>query len=176
MTALKTIHGDSVRLDDALDALSGSFQGPLITPDDSAYGDARALWNGMADRAPALIARCEDVEDVRRAVHFAAAHKILVAVRGGGHNVAGTAGVDGGLVVDLSAMSQVEVDPVRRRARAGGGAMWADLDAATQAHGLAAPAAWSRTPGSAASRWAGGSAGSDGNTGSAATTWWGPKW
>ncbi len=139
MTTMTTTTGATVRVDTALDDLAGELVGSLIRPDDAAYDGARALWNGLVDRRPAAIARCAGIADVQAAVRFVAAHDLLVAVRGGGHNVAGTAGVDGGLVVDLSEMNHVEVDPDRRRARAGGGATWADVDAATQVHGLAAP-------------------------------------
>lgn len=139
MTTMTTTTGDTVSVDTGLDQLADELVGTLIRPDDAGYDEARALWNGLAKRAPAAIVRCAGIADVQAAVRFAAAHDLLVAVRGGGHNVAGTAGVDRGLVIDLSQMNQVEVDPDRRRVRAGGGATWADVDAATQVHGLAAP-------------------------------------
>ncbi|MBW3563026.1 MAG: FAD-binding oxidoreductase [Actinobacteria bacterium] len=139
MTSVKTLDGGSVRLDDAVADLDRSVRGELIGTDDPGYDNARTLWNGLLDPTPALIVRCVDVDDVRRAVRFAADHRTPLAVRGGGHNVAGTATVDEGLVIDLSAMNDMQVDPGRRRARAGGGATWADLDAATQEHGLATP-------------------------------------
>ena len=139
MTAMTTIHGEDVRVDGHLDTLADDLTGTLIRAGDPAYDEARALWNGMTPRRPAAIARCADTDDVRTAVTFAAERGLLVAVRGGGHNVAGTAGVDGGLVIDLSAMNRVEVAPDARRVRAGGGTRFADLDAATQVHGLAVP-------------------------------------
>ena len=139
MTAMTTSTGATVELDAALDRLADDLAGELLRPADPGYDDARALWNGLTERHPAAIARCTDTEDVRLVVRFAARNDLLLAVRGGGHNVAGTAGVDGGLVIDLSVMNHVEVDPAARRARAGGGATFADLDAATQAHGLATP-------------------------------------
>lgn len=139
MTAVTTLDGGSVRLDDAVADLERSLRGQLIGADDPGYDDARTLWNGMLDPTPALIARCADVDDVRRAVRFAADHGTRLAVRGGGHNVAGTATVHDGLVIDLSAMNDVQVDPGRHLARAGGGATWADMDAATQDHDLATP-------------------------------------
>ncbi len=139
MTAMTTVNGQSVRVDGALDALSDALTGFLIREGDRDYDQARALWNAMTPRSPAAIVRCASTDDVRAAVRFAVDHDLLLAVRGGGHNVAGTAGVDGGLVIDLSAMNHVEVDPGSRRARAGGGATFADLDAATQEHGLATP-------------------------------------
>ncbi|TVP66927.1 MAG: FAD-binding oxidoreductase [Nitriliruptor sp.] len=139
MTALTTLQGHSIELDEGLGALADRLRGDLLRPDDAGYDEARALWNGMTVRRPAAIAHCADSEDVRTCVRFAAAHDLLLAVRGGGHNVAGTAGADGALVIDLSAMNDVEVDAGGRRARAGGGATFADLDAATQRYGLAAP-------------------------------------
>ena len=139
MTSMTTLHGETLRVDGELDALADGLAGRLIRDGDPDYDQARALWNGMTSRRPAAIARCSSTEDVRRVVRFAAERDLLLAVRGGGHNVAGTAGVDGGIVIDLSAMNDVEVDPEARRARAGGGATFADLDAATQQHGLATP-------------------------------------
>jgi hypothetical protein len=109
----------------------------LITPDDSGYDEARKVWNGAIDRRPALIARCRDSDDVVAALRLADERGLAVAVRGGGHGVAGLAVCDDGLVVDLSPMKDIAVDPDRRTARAGGGVLWGELDAATQAHGLA---------------------------------------
>ena len=110
----------------------------LITPSDAPYEDARRVWNGMIDRRPARIARCRGVADVIRSVRFAREHEVLVAVRGGGHNVAGFGTCDGGLVIDLSAMNAVRVDPAKSTARAEGGTLLGDLDRETQAFGLAA--------------------------------------
>jgi FAD/FMN-containing dehydrogenase len=117
--------------------LDQEIGGALILPDNAAYEESRRVWNGMIDRRPAAIARCGAVDDVVAAVRFAREHDIPVAIRGGGHNAAGLAVIDDGLVIDLSEMNAVEVDPERRIARAGGGATWGDFDAATQAHGLA---------------------------------------
>jgi FAD/FMN-containing dehydrogenase len=139
MTTMTTLKGERVHVDGDLDALADDLAGTLIREGDGDYDQARALWNGMTPRRPAAIVRCAGTDDVSAVVRFAAERDLLLAVRGGGHNVAGTAGVDGGIVVDLSDMNDVEVDPATRRARAGGGATFADLDAATQAHGLAAP-------------------------------------
>ncbi len=111
----------------------------LIAPDDAPYEKARRVWNGMIDRRPALIARCHGVADVVDCVRWASDHHVLLAVRGGGHNVAGFGTCDGGLVIDLSPMKGVRVDPVNRTARAQGGATWGDLDRETQLFGLAAP-------------------------------------
>jgi FAD/FMN-containing dehydrogenase len=124
----------------ALRQLRTRFSGELIRPGDAVYDEARKIWNGMIDRYPALIARCGSVADVQAAVNFAREQDLLVAVRGGGHNVAGYAVCEGGVVIDLSPMRKVVVDPVTRTARVEGGATLSDLDAATQAFGLAAPA------------------------------------
>lgn len=115
------------------------LHGELIQPGNAHYDEIRAVWNGMIDRYPALIARCVDTQDVIHSVNFARTHGLLLSVRGGRHNVAGHASNDGGLVIDLSPMNQVEVDPAARIARVGGGATLKVLDAATQAHGLAVP-------------------------------------
>ena len=113
------------------------LSGELVCPGDQGYEAARAVWNGMIDRRPALIAYCANCQDVIEAVNFARRTGILTAVRSGGHNIAGASLCDGGLVIDLSRMNRVTVDPVSRTARAEGGAQLADLDTATQAHGLA---------------------------------------
>ena len=113
------------------------FRGVVISPDDAGYDDARAVWNGNVDRRPRLIARCTSTADVAAAVRFARARDLEIAVRGGGHNVAGTALCDDGVVIDLSAMRAVTVDPVERTALVQGGALWGDVDRGTQAHGLA---------------------------------------
>ena len=111
--------------------------GMLVRPGDRGYEAACAVWNGMIHRRPALIAYCARRQDVIEAVNFARKTGILTAVRSGGHNIAGASLCDGGLVIDLSRMNSVTVDPVNRTARADGGALLADLDAATQTHGLA---------------------------------------
>jgi FAD/FMN-containing dehydrogenase len=113
------------------------FRGDVIVPDHHDYDDARAVWNGTVDRRPRLIARCSGTADVAAAVRFARDRDLEIAVRGGGHNVAGTAVCDGGIVIDLSAMRAVSVDPVERTALVQGGALWGDVDHETQAHGLA---------------------------------------
>jgi FAD/FMN-containing dehydrogenase len=113
------------------------FRGRLIRADDADYDSARAVWNGAIDRRPRLIARCIGTADVIRAVRFARDHDLAIAIRGGGHNVAGSAVCDDGMVIDLSAMRGVRVDPAGRRAWVQGGALWGDVDHETQAHGLA---------------------------------------
>lgn len=120
-------------------ALRSRFRGEVILPGDAAYDDARKVWNGMIDKYPAVIVRPIDSDDVIAAVNLAREHDLLVSVRGGGHNVAGHATNDNGLVIDLRAMKKIAVDPVQRLAWVEGGATWGELDAATQAYGLATP-------------------------------------
>jgi FAD/FMN-containing dehydrogenase len=119
--------------------LEAAFQGQLIRPGDESYDEARQVWNGMIDRQPMLIARASTVEDVVAAVNFARKNGILLSIRGGRHNVAGHATNNGGLVIDLSTMNQVRIDPETRLVRAGGGTTIGQLDAATQSYGLAVP-------------------------------------
>jgi FAD/FMN-containing dehydrogenase len=120
-----------------IDALRSSLRGDVIDRDHRAYHEARRVWNGLIDRHPAAIARCAGTEDVVAAVRVASTFRPLVSIRGGGHQVAGSAVCDDGLVIDLSAMRGVTVDPERRVARADGGATWGDVDRATQRYGLA---------------------------------------
>jgi FAD/FMN-containing dehydrogenase len=122
---------------EALETLRSDFRGPLLQPGDESYDAARQIWNAMIDLRPALIAQCTGVVDVMRAVDFAHAHELLLAVRGGGHNVAGNAVCDGGLMLDLSLMKGIRVDPMERTVRAEGGVTWGELDRETQALGLA---------------------------------------
>ena len=122
-----------------IDDLRSSLRGELITADHPNYDTARRLWNPAFDRKPALIVRCVGAADVRSAVNFAAARGLLTAVRGGGHSVSGQSGCDGGLVIDLSPMRAVEVDPLARRARVEGGALLGQLDREALAFGLAIP-------------------------------------
>jgi FAD binding domain/Berberine and berberine like len=121
----------------ALQQLHGAFSGEILQPGDAGYDEARAVWNGMFDCHPALVARCRTVEDVIAAVAAARDHGLTVAVRGGGHSAVGYGTCDGGLVIDMSDMNRVEVDPQARTARAQPGATWGQFDAATQEHGLA---------------------------------------
>jgi FAD/FMN-containing dehydrogenase len=121
----------------AFDGLAGSFRGELLLPTSPVYDSARRIWNGAIDRHPACIARCTGVADVVAAVRFARAHDLAVAVRSGGHGVAGHAVCDGGLVIDLSRMKGIRVDPQARTARAEAGVLWGELDRETQLHGLA---------------------------------------
>lgn len=126
-------------LTEAAQGLQQQMRGQVILPDDQDYDEARRVWNGMIDKYPALIARCTGVADVIAAVKFAREHDLLVAVRGGGHNVAGHATCDGGLVIDLSPMKGIHVDPDKRIALVQGGVTWGELDRETQVFGLAAP-------------------------------------
>ncbi|HEU5431768.1 MAG TPA: FAD-binding oxidoreductase [Thermomicrobiales bacterium] len=123
----------------AVDELAANLRGELVRPGDPAYDEARRVWNGMIDRRPAAIARCRGVADVVAGVRFAAARGLPLAVRGGGHSVAGFATCDSGLVIDLSPMRGVRVDPQCRTVRAEGGATWGDVDRETQLFGLATP-------------------------------------
>jgi hypothetical protein len=115
------------------------FSGSLITPESSAYEEARRVWNGMIDRRPAVIAQCASEQDVVKAVDHARTHQLPIAVRCGGHSVAGHSTCEGGMMIDLGLMDQVAVDPDARRARVQGGTLLARLDEATQEHGLAMP-------------------------------------
>ncbi|HUE28039.1 MAG TPA: FAD-binding oxidoreductase [Solirubrobacteraceae bacterium] len=121
----------------AVDQLAPHFDGQLLQPGDEGYDEARRVWNGMFDREPALIARCHSRGDVVAAVRFAREGSLAIAVRGGGHSAVGHGTCDGGVVIDLSPMHAVEVNPEARTARAQAGATWGQFDAATQEHGLA---------------------------------------
>jgi len=120
----------------AVTTLRDRLAGDVILPGDASYGEARAIFNSMIDRRPAAIAQCEGADDVAAAVGFAQDHDLEIAVRGGGHGVAGMALTDGGLVVDLRRMRTVAVDPNARTATVGGGATMGDLDRSTETHGL----------------------------------------
>ena len=124
---------------DAVGVLRSSLRGELIVPSDAGYDDARAVWNGMIDKRPALIARCAGVADVVAAVAFARDHQLPLAVRAGGHNVSGVAVCNDGLVVDLSSMRSVRVDRAAGTVRAEGGVTIGELDRETQVFGLAVP-------------------------------------
>ncbi len=120
-------------------AFAEHIRGKIILPNDAGYDEARHVYNAMIDRHPAIIVRAVDVADVIHSVNFARENDLLVAVRGGGHNVAGLATCDGGIVIDLGAMQGVHVDPQRRTARVEGGATWGQVDHATHVFGLATP-------------------------------------
>jgi hypothetical protein len=137
--SLRGMDGGTVALSpEAFQSFRADFRGPVLTPGDAAYDESRTIWNAMIDRRPGLIARCTGAVDVVQAVRFARRHGLLVSVRGGGHNIAGLAICDGGLVIDMSLLRGVWVDPVRRTVRAQAGCTLADVDRETQIHGLAA--------------------------------------
>jgi FAD/FMN-containing dehydrogenase len=119
--------------------MGAGFGGELVGPDDPAYDEARTVYNAMIDRRPALVARCATTEDVVTTIGFARRHDLLLAVRGGGHNGGGLGMCDDGVVLDLSRLDSVEVDPTTATVRVGGGCTWGKVDAATHAHGLAVP-------------------------------------
>ena len=122
-----------------IQSLKSSFQGQLLEPGDAGYHQARCIWNAAIDKHPRLIARCSGVADVVAAVDFARENRLLTAIRGGGHNVGGRALCDDGIVIDLSAMRFVHVDPASRTVRVQGGAKLGDLDRETHVFGLAVP-------------------------------------
>ena len=117
-----------------------AFGGELIGPEDAGYDAARALFNAMIDKRPALIARCAGADDVSAVIRFAREHELPLAIRAGGHNGGGLGSVDDGVVCDLSLLKDISVDPDTRAVRVGGGCLWGEVDAATQPHGLAVPA------------------------------------
>ena len=131
----------------AIEDLKGAVRGQVLQPGDGGYDDARRVWNAMIDRRPALIVRCAGVADVRRAIGFAREQHLLLAVRGGAHNIAGSAVCDDGLMIDLSPMRSVRVDPGARRAYVEPGATLADFDHEAQAFGLATPLGINSTTG-----------------------------
>jgi FAD/FMN-containing dehydrogenase len=130
-----------------IEQLQGSLRGSVLLPGDPAYDQARRIWNAMIDKRPALIVRCAGAADVRTAVDFARDHGVPLAVRGGGHNIAGSALVNDGLVIDLSGMRSVQVAPHKMRAWVEGGALLRDVDHETQAYGLATPLGINSTTG-----------------------------
>ena len=145
---IRTTSGNVTTLgESALDRLASALRGDLVTRDSPEYEDACRIWNAMIDHRPALIARCRTAADVVTAVRFARDHELLVAVRGGGHNIAGSALADNGLVIDLSPMKNVRVDRVRRTARAEPGVTLGEFDRDTQAFGLATPLGINSTTG-----------------------------
>jgi FAD/FMN-containing dehydrogenase len=145
---IKTRNGGTVSLEESVtDAFSSTIQGEVVTPSHPTYDEVRAIWNAMIDRRPGLIVRCSGASDVVRSVEFARQHDLLVAVRGAGHNIAGNAVCDGGLMIDLSLMKSVSVDPTARTAVVEPGVTLGELDHATQAFGLATPVGINSTTG-----------------------------
>jgi FAD/FMN-containing dehydrogenase len=140
--------GNSKSIDSArIEGLRAALRGPLLRPGDAGYDESRTIWNAMIDRRPALIARCTGAADVMLAVNFARENGLLLAVRGGGHNIAGNAVCNDGMMIDLSPMKLVRVDPDTRTAHVGAGATLGDLDHETQAFGLATPTGINSTTG-----------------------------
>ena len=129
----------SQTLSGGIDALRAGMDGPVIAPGDPGYDEVRRVWNAAIDRSPAVVARCTSADDVAVAVRFAREEGLEISVRGGAHSMPGHAVCDHGLMIDLSLLNRVTVDPEAKRARAQGGALILDLDAATKAHGLAVP-------------------------------------
>ena len=148
MLDLITLDGGTIAVgDDTIDTLSQSLDGALLSPSDAGYDDARSIWNAMIDRRPGLIALCESAEDVARAVSFAAEHRTLLSIHGAGHNIAGNAVCDGGLMISFARMKAVQVDASTGRVRVQPGATLGDLDAETQKHALAVPTGINSTTG-----------------------------
>jgi FAD/FMN-containing dehydrogenase len=140
MTEITTLDGNRIDLEDAaLQAFRAALRGPLLTPEDGGFDDARGIFNGMIDKRPALIACCSGVADVIECVRFAAQHGVLTAVRGGGHGVAGNAVCDGGLMINLAKLNAVRIDPVNKIGWVQGGATLGDVDHETAAFGLVCP-------------------------------------
>jgi FAD/FMN-containing dehydrogenase len=129
--------GENAAVSQVVDKLSAEFSGRLLRPGDAGYDEARRVHNGLIDRRPALVAVCLGVADVVDAVNLGRTHGLEIAVRGGGHNVGGRATVDDGVMIDLSAMRGMSVDPVARLARAEAGVTWKQFNRETERHGLA---------------------------------------
>ncbi|MEI2770297.1 MAG: FAD-dependent oxidoreductase [Candidatus Competibacter sp.] len=126
---ITTLAGTQRTLDPTTIAdLRSRMRGPVLTAADPGYDTARRIWNAIIDKRPALIARCAGAADVLEAVRFAVTHEVLTSVRGGGHNVAGTAVCDGGLMIDLSLMKGIRVDPAARTVQAQPGLLWQEFD------------------------------------------------
>jgi len=138
MTSFRTIRGEVTELSSkTLESFAGRFRGALIRENDGGYEQARRVWNGLIDKRPAMVARCSGVADVVAGINLAREHNLVLAVRGGGHNVSGSGVCDGGLVIDLSAMNAVRVDQKQRTVQVQGGATLADVDRETQMFGMA---------------------------------------
>jgi FAD/FMN-containing dehydrogenase len=146
--SIRRSDGDSVTMDgSAIESLKADVRGPLLFPGNDGYDASRTVWNAMIDRRPALVVHCAGVKDIKHAVDFARTHGLLTSVKGGGHNIAGSAVCDGGLLIDLSGMRSVRIDPVARVAHVEPGATLGDFDAEAQAFGLATPLGINSTTG-----------------------------
>ena len=144
---IRTLDATRTIPEETLAALKGKLRGLAALPGEDGYDAARTIWNAMVDRRPAIVTRCLGAADVIEAVKLAREHDLLVAVRAGGHNIAGNAVCDGGLLIDLSLMKSVRVDPASRTARVEPGATLADFDREAQAFGLATPLGINSTTG-----------------------------
>src|SRR5919199_1597620 len=145
---IRTSDGAETVLDtQAIEQLATNLRGRLLTADAQGYDEARTIWNAMIDRRPALIVQCAGAGDVVRAVRFASEHGLVLAVRGGGHNIAGNAVCDGGLMIDLTPMKSVRVDPANLTARVEPGVTLGEFDCETQTFGLATPLGVNSTTG-----------------------------
>jgi FAD/FMN-containing dehydrogenase len=147
LTVATTNGGSTAVGGDAIEKLAAGLSGELLTPESKGYDDARSIWNAMIDRRPGMIVECAGAGDVVQAVSFAREHGLLVSVRGAGHNIAGNAVSDGGIMISLANMKSVRVDPTSKRAWVEPGATLGDLDGGTQAHGLAVPVGINSTTG-----------------------------
>jgi FAD/FMN-containing dehydrogenase len=148
MGPIKASNGGETLIEQAaFDEYQSGLGGETLTPEDAAYEEVREIWNAMIDSRPALIARCRDASDVAHSVNFARTNDLLVSVRGAGHNIAGNSLADGGFLIDLSQMTSVEIDEEAKTARVQPGATLGDVDAATQAFGLATPTGINSTTG-----------------------------
>ena len=137
-TNTESIHRAQKNIDKCkLEQFKSDFRGSVLSTEDHGYEQARKIWNGMFDKRPAFIARCIGTSDVIKAVNFARGNDLEISVKGGGHNSAGTAVCDGGLMIDLSLMRRVTVNPDKKTARVDGGCLLGDVDAETQLYGLA---------------------------------------
>ena len=146
--AVGTLDGTTAKLtEEEIEQFSKSLHGELLTPNSPGYDDTRTIWNSMIDRRPGLIVRCAGASDVIKAVNFARNHELLVSVRGCGHNIAGSAVCEGGMMIDLKPMHSVRIDPVARIARVEPGCSLADFDHEAQAFGLATPVGINSTTG-----------------------------
>ena len=146
--SIRRSDGKSVTMDSsAVESLKAGLRGQLLFPGEDGYDKARTVWNAMIDRRPALVVHCAGVNDIKQAVDFARTHGLLTSVKGGGHNIAGSAVCDGGLLIDLSGMRSVRIDPGAHVAHVGPGATLGDFDAEAQAFGLATPLGINSTTG-----------------------------
>jgi len=138
--SIRKINGsDGLVEEKEIQQFASSLRGPLLRPGDAGYDHARVIWNGMIDQRPALIAGCTGAADVMTAIRFAGEHEALISIKGGGHNVSGKAVCAGGLMIDLSRMKSIRVEPAARIVRAEPGVIGAELDREAQAFGLATP-------------------------------------